>query len=70
MEPFGLFFPYTCRHCNPHVTENMKLSLLVILLAVLPAVLSAQDITDDAKARKIFEEVDQRRDRISSRPRP
>lgn len=44
----------------------MKLRLLFVLLLCLPSYLAAQDFKDDPEARKIFEEVDRRRDMINS----
>lgn len=44
----------------------MKSIYFFTLLLVLPYSIIAQDIQDDPEARKIFEEVDQRRDKIES----
>lgn len=44
----------------------MKCRLLVVLTVLIPGLLFAQDIQDDPEARKIFEEVDQRRNKIDS----
>lgn len=44
----------------------MKFRLLFVLTVLIPGMLFAQDIQDDPEARKIFGEVDQRRNRISS----
>ena len=44
----------------------MTLRLLFVLLLFLPSYIAAQGIEDDPEARKIFEEVDRRRDKINS----
>lgn len=44
----------------------MKSIYFFTLLLLLPYSIIAQDIQDDPEARKIFEEVDQRRDKIES----
>lgn len=44
----------------------MKTRLFFALIILIPGVICAQDIQDDPEARKIFEEVDERRDKISS----
>lgn len=44
----------------------MTARLLLILLFLIPSMVRAQSIEDDPEARKIFEEVDKRRDKISS----
>lgn len=44
----------------------MRLHWLIILTFSLTGVLHAQDIPDDPEARKIFEEVDNRRDKVGS----
>lgn len=44
----------------------MKIRLLLALIVFIPGVLFAQNIKDDPEARKVFEEVDRRRDLIST----
>lgn len=44
----------------------MTVRLFLILLFLIPTTLTAQNIEDDPEARKIFEEVDQRRSKINS----
>ncbi|MDX1672072.1 MAG: outer membrane lipoprotein-sorting protein [Balneolaceae bacterium] len=42
-----------------------RLSILVTLLFLFPLLVSSQQITDDPEARKIFEELDRRREQIT-----
>lgn len=44
----------------------MKSRFLLALIILIPGILFAQNIEDDPEARKVFEEVDRRRDMISS----
>lgn len=47
-------------------TIFMKLIWLILLTFSLTGVMQAQDVQDDPEARKIFEEVDDRRDKVGS----
>lgn len=44
----------------------MKLNFFLSILLLIPSLIAAQDISDDPEARKIFNEVDQRREKIKS----
>lgn len=44
----------------------MKPVFTILLMVLIPGALLSQNIREDSEARKIFEEVDQRRDRINS----
>lgn len=63
---FSLIFADYKISDKPETYLTMKVRLLFVLTVLIPSMLIAQDIQDDPEARKIFKELDQRRNRISS----
>lgn len=68
MEPYIFFLAYTFANITKvkSLTLPMKIALSILFIALYSTTALSQNIQDNPKAREIFEEVDRRRDKISS----